>query len=406
MNNNFTQSRPSSNNFKAAIPSNSILWIVQNLSKFDLDWRNRVHVSEDDLANFDLIPAGSGIVLTPNHADEMDPRICFEISRRAQRRFVFMCNREAFSEIGGTAGWLLQRIGAFSVERGGHDVAAKQFATEVVLNGRDTLVIFPEGEIFYLNDSIQPFHSGAFEIGIQAIIERRKQSPQWTTFLLPMSIKYKYRDPVHEILDEKISRMEQFLSKGMTGFTLQSRADGVLAELIREKEMQLNLTPDEKEYAKLALRLADVRHAILRAVGEKHKNSYREQARTIDQSFQLAAELHKRMAQTQNSEHKADYIIDLAKLKEVEHLVSLNPGYADADPHPERLAELVIKLERELFGIKRPKQMAKRDVFIRIGKPIDLGAEVQEYLEAPHVVRHRLAESLRGQIQGFIDQSH
>ena len=56
------------------------------------------------------------------------------------------------------------------------------------------------------------------------------------------------------------------------------------------------------------------------------------------------------------------------------------PNYVDLDPSEERLAEMVIKLEREVYGFRRPRQMAKRDVFLRIGDPIDLGQFASDYL--------------------------
>ena len=64
-----------------------------------------------------------------------------------------------------------ERLGSFSVERGGHNEVAKRFAIDVVKRGQEVLVIFPEGEIYYLNDLVQPFKSGAVEIGMQAVVE-------------------------------------------------------------------------------------------------------------------------------------------------------------------------------------------------------------------------------------------
>ena len=98
-------------------------------------------------------------------------KACLELSRRCRRRFLYMMNREAFDEGLGLAGWWLQRLGAFSVERGGHNEVAKRFAIDVVKRGEEVLVIFPEGEIYYLNDLVQPFKSGAVEIGMQAVVE-------------------------------------------------------------------------------------------------------------------------------------------------------------------------------------------------------------------------------------------
>ena len=55
-------------------------------------------------------------------------RACLELSRRCGRRFLYMMNREAFDEGFGSAGWWLQRLGAFSVERGGRNEQAKRYA--------------------------------------------------------------------------------------------------------------------------------------------------------------------------------------------------------------------------------------------------------------------------------------
>ena len=106
-------------------------------------------------------------------------------------------NREAFDEGYGVAGWWLQRLGAFSVERGGlHNEEAKRYAIEVVMRGREVLVIFPEGEIYYLNDLVQPFKSGAVDIGMQAVVEAQRTRPGWTAYLVPMALKYRYREPI------------------------------------------------------------------------------------------------------------------------------------------------------------------------------------------------------------------
>lgn len=84
-------------------------------------------------------------------------------------------------------------------------------------------------------------------------------------------------------------------------------------------------------------------------------------------------------------------------------MASWQPHYVDLDPSQERLAEMVLKLEREVYGTNRPRQLAKRDVFLRIGDPIDLGRFVPCYLQDPQEVRHRVAEQLRDVIQNLVD---
>ena len=82
---------------------------------------------------------------------------------------------------------------------------------------------------------------------------------------------------------------------------------------------------------------------------------------------------------------------------------SWQPQYTDVDPSQERLAEMVLKLEREVYRTKRPRQLAKRDLFLRIGDPIDLGRFVPAYLRDARAVRHGVAEQLRAIIQILIN---
>jgi hypothetical protein len=47
--------------------------------------------------------------------------------------------------------------------------------------------------------------------------------------------------------------------------------------------------------------------------------------------------------------------------------------------------------------------VASRDVFLRIGEPIDLGPYVAPYLRDPQAVRNEVAGRLRDEIQALID---
>ena len=198
--------------FKPAMPAPWLISAAQQFVRAELALNNKIFLDAADLNVFDSIPKGSGTSLTSNHADETDPRVVVELSRRSGKRFISMCNREAFDENFGIAGWALQRLGHFSVERGAHDSNAKTFAIDVIKEGRDILVIFPEGEIFYMNEVVQPFHSGAIDLSMQAIVDKRKTDPTWTSFLVPMAIKYHYDPSVVSILENRIARIEKFLS--------------------------------------------------------------------------------------------------------------------------------------------------------------------------------------------------
>lgn len=91
--------------FRPATPQRWVLGPVQTYLRLDLAWRNRLRLERRDLEVLRDLPRGAGIILASNHADETDFKACLELSRRCNRRFLYMMNREAFDEGRGIAGW-------------------------------------------------------------------------------------------------------------------------------------------------------------------------------------------------------------------------------------------------------------------------------------------------------------
>jgi 1-acyl-sn-glycerol-3-phosphate acyltransferase len=393
--------------FRPARPWGWVIWAVQTFLRFDLAWRNQLHLEPRDLEVLRDLPQGAGIIIAANHADETDFKACLEVSRRSGRGFLFMMNREAFDEGYGAAGWWLQRLGAFSVERGGpHNEEAKRYAIEVVKRGREVLIIFPEGEIYYLNDLVQPFKSGAVEIGMQAVVEARRTRPDWTAYLIPMAIKYRYRQPIAPILERRTRLMEQRLNRCMSGRSLQRRLADILADLLHRQELTHHLKPDSDRLAALSDRVQEVRRAILSQVEEKYAGAnVNPRVKTMDRIWQLSSYLRDLLTRRGRSgtASRAQVRTDLEALTSVGQMGSWQPRYTDVDPSQERLAEMVLKLEREVYQTRRPHQLANRDVFLRIGEPIDMGCFTRAYHQDPQALRHRVAEQLRDTIQALIN---
>lgn len=389
--------------FLPAMPSPWLLPLVQTFIGIDLAINNHVHISDSDVRKLREIPPNTGMILTPNHADETDPRVCWDLARRCGKNFLFMCNREAFDEWNGVAGWGLQRLGVFSVERGGHDAPAKRYSVEVVAKGKDVLVIFPEGEIFYLNDSVQPFHSGAVDIGINAILEKRKTEPTFDAYIIPLAIKYRYREAVEKILEHRVHALEMKLSRDMHGYSLRKRLSMVFAEVLQREELKHNLQIQDDKYTELNERVKKVRRDILSEVERKYAGVAASQSRTIDRAWQLSAHVRELMSTSRDPERRAVLQEDLSNLKEVAQMASWQPEYWQSDPSTDRLAEVLLKMEREILHIQRPKQLARRHVYLKVGEPIKLSEYIVRYQTDAQELRHSLANQLRGVIQKLID---
>ena len=392
---------------KDFIPAKPAAWFIkltQELARFNLYLKNKIEMAERDLLHFHKIPRGSGIILTSNHADETDPQVCFELSRRANKRFITMCNREAFDEAFGIAKLLLPRLGVFSIKRGSHDSAAIAYAKDVVKQGEDVLVIFPEGEIYYLNEKIQPFHSGAVDICLQAIIEKRKTDPNWTAYIVPMAIKYHYDQSIGPELEKRIAKMEGAMSiKAESSTALPDRVLELQKALLQSEERIYKVGENAQTAKELREEIITTEQEILTEVLDKHPEvKVRQEAPTIDKAWQIEAELRNAISAEKDHDKRKQLELDLAALKEVAQLTSWHPHYYTKDPNPDRLAEVVLKLEREIYKIQRPKQIASRNVSVKIARPIDMGKHVDDYTKDPHTVRHAVSERLQHEIQSLV----
>lgn len=392
--------------FIPAKPTEWAIKIVQQLARFNLFLKNKIQLAEQDLLHFHKIPRGAGIILTSNHADEADPQVCFELSRRANKRFITMCNREAFDEAFGIPKFILPRLGVFSVKRGSHDSAAVSYAQDVVKQGENILVIFPEGEIYYLNEKIQPFHHGAVDICLKAIVEKRKSNPEWTAYIVPMAIKYHYDDSVLPELERRVAKMEEQMSiKPEKQASLPDRILELQKAMLQMEERLYKIGEDAENAKELKEEIITAEHDILTEVLDKHPEvKVRDDGATIDKAWQIEAELRKSIGNEKDPAKKKDLELDLRALKEVAQLTSWHPHYYTKDPSADRLAEVILKLEREIYKIKRPKQIASRHVSVKIAHPIDMGKHVDDYVKDPHTVRHTISERLQHEIQSLVDK--
>lgn len=108
------------------------------------------------------------VLLCPNHASNLDP-IYVAVALPNNYRLHFMGKEELFRKP--AIDWLLRKLGAFPVNRGGNDIQAVKTSIQVLKEG-DNLLIFPEGTTIRNGigsvDGLPPHaKSGAAMIGIR-----------------------------------------------------------------------------------------------------------------------------------------------------------------------------------------------------------------------------------------------
>ena len=137
-----------------------------------------------------MIRENDGVLLTPNHSHDSDPHVMMEVGQALQRQLYFMAAWQIFKGHRGIDGFVLQRMGAFSVDREGCDRRAMRQAVELMTSGR-WLVVSPRGRSITPTSVSTPLREGvAFMAGTaQKDLDKEGQGRK--------VLDHPHRDPLH-----------------------------------------------------------------------------------------------------------------------------------------------------------------------------------------------------------------
>lgn len=326
------------------------------------------------------------VLLTPNHPTNTEPALLFHLSCAIHKPFFYLACREAFEPLGGLWGEVIRRVGAFSVVRGTADRASFRATRELLTKSGAHMVIFPEGEVYSQNDSLLPFHSGVFQIAFWALEDLRKSTePDSDLFIVPVGVRYHFTRDMWPEIDASLARLEKF-----TGVPeeFSARADrygrlrAVGAAMLHslEREYRLPVPKDATDASDLTPRLDAVKEAILQRVaaaagvalpkGETLPERMRaliHVIETVTRDEPSAATPYDTELRRLQRDRARPLLNDLRRLA---NWIAVHDGYVAADPTPERMSDLLIRVERECFG--EAKLFGPRRCRVRIGEPLNL----------------------------------
>ncbi|MEK7853636.1 MAG: 1-acyl-sn-glycerol-3-phosphate acyltransferase [candidate division NC10 bacterium] len=392
--------------FRPARPSRSLIAIATLLNRVILPRHTTLDVRPADVALLRALPPGC--LIAPNHAHYADPQVTFELARRAGRRFIYMATREVFDGWWGWQGRIVQRLGVFSVNRGGANVEAQRFARGVLVAGEYDLLMFPEGEIYLLNDLVMPLKPGVARLALEVADELIRQGRPRRVPIVPVAVKYQFREDITPALEVAAARLETAVLGQPRSGPLYSRIVALGTELLARAERQYGMTPAPGEG--LYERVRRLRQSLLEDLERKHFGRVRE-GFDFDRARKLLIRIRQGLLTTTAG---GDYYgppaappgDPLTADLEAAHLcarsVAFQEDYLLQDPTPERMAETLTKLEREVLGSEIRGSLGRRRAVIRIAPPLDVleflageraGASRDDTIEAIVI---RLHEALQG----------
>jgi 1-acyl-sn-glycerol-3-phosphate acyltransferase len=279
-----------------------------------------------------------------------------------------MAAREGFEKNALTR-WVMQRGGAFSINREGADLAAIKMAIKVLQEGKFPLVIFPEGEIYHHMEELDELNEGVASIALRAA---SKLPEERRGYVVPASIRLMHDPVVEEGFSDRLSVLEQrILLKPRVDETPLERIFGLGGALLAVKEQEFL---GSAQQGNLTERIQRLRSTLMRHVEAEHGISNEELS--YPKRIKLVrAHIRKELTEGKNEpdeERKRILYDHLDRIFIVHQLYSYNRTYLINDPSVDRIAETIFKLEEDVLG--KAQYLGTRRADIRFGDPIDIAS--------------------------------
>ena len=310
---------------------------------------------------------------------------------------------------GPVIGWLLQRSGGIAIHRGRLDRPALAQARAALVQGRHALVVAPEGATNNLSGEMAPLEPGVAQLAFWAADDLTKAHDKRELRLLPLGIRYSWRQQRWRALDARLSALESHLGfdplEEPAEDPITPRRDRLLrigAHLMTALEQLERLNPPEE--ASLTERIEAYRlhglataeaHFQLKAGGTLQERCRRIEQAAWDRIYREGVEqlppLERGLADWEAQE--AD--LQLSRMRLVEHFTSVSGHYVSDQPDFDRLAEMLLLVEEAIGWIEsRPwparPSLGPQRVELSLGDPLAVESRLPDY----HRNRRRAVQDL------------
>lgn len=324
------------------------------------------------------------LVILPNHPTNTEPAILFKLGRKVNQPFHFVACREAFDHVRGFWGWLIQRLGAYSLVRGALDRQSFAMTKQLLAEPASKLVIFPEGEIYSQNDSLLPFQSGVIQLAFWGLEEARKKDPTADVKLLPIAIRYTFVQEMAPEIAASIERLERAVGLPIGSDDNYARVRRVGELVVAKLESQFELKPAPEislgermdvikrtqleraaEIAKVKTRGGPIAEEMRMVINAVHKVTDDASSAKTDYDRRLWEEARNHI---QPALHELDRLANW---------IAVYDGYVAASPSVERMVHLLVRMEKEVLG--QVLIRGKQEAHVAICEPISLFDNLAKY---------------------------
>ena len=343
----------------------------------------------------DSVAAGRGILLTPNHCRPSDPMVLAHLGYEVGRPIHIVASWHLFKE-SAVQTWLLRRAGAFSIYREGLDRDALKCATQILVEARRPLVLFPEGVISRTNDQVNHLMDGTVFIARAAAKQRAGTTPAGTVVIHPVAIRYFFEGDLAAVLIPALEGIERRLSwRPQSHLTLVDRVVKVGEALLVLKEIEYFGKPQAGDLKQRLTGLID--HLLVPLELEWLKGKRDEPMVTRVKNLRTVI-LPEMVAGELEEAERARRWRQLADIYLAQQLFFYPPGYFSPEPTAEKLLETVERFEEDLTD-QIPVHHPLRAV-VEVGEAIEVNP-IRERGVASDPVMVKIREALETMLVGL-----
>jgi 1-acyl-sn-glycerol-3-phosphate acyltransferase len=340
------------------------------------------------------IKAGHGIILAPNHCRPCDPFILTLLAAELRQPFYIMASAHLFMQ-GRIRRWLLCRAGVFSVFREGLDREALKTASQILVDARRPLVVFPEGVITRGNDRLGYVMDGVAFIARSAAKTRAKAEPVGQVVIHPTALRYTFGGDLRQSIEPILDLIEKRLGwRPYSGTSLVERVRRLGEALLTVKEVEYL---DAAQVGSRAERLPRLIDRVLGPLEQQYLSGQRE-ATTVARIKKLRVAILPALI-----EGKCTALEQAARWRHLDDctfaqaLESYPRGYIDGEPTTERLLETLERFEEDTTDTSR----VHRPMHCRV----DIGEALPVTTERPRGEADPLTVQLEGRLKTMLAES-
>jgi 1-acyl-sn-glycerol-3-phosphate acyltransferase len=340
---------------------------------------HKVNIDDDDLARLKALD-GKRTIICSNHSHRHDPAFLFSLSKIMHEEFNYVAAREIFDRWHGIFGWCLQRGGVYSVTRGVLDRASIATSKDIICRGEKKLVVFPECEVSGSPDRLLPLEQGLVSLFYRATEDVRRTAPHEPVYIVPLALKYRYLKDTTSKTKKALSKVEHSLGlptgNELTPIQRFRRASVAVAMSIEsEYELESAAGISDEE------RMTRAVYGLLKYISETLHVDLSEPEDVLNAVHALRNRVHIMIASREKS-NRSRYATKLHRenassltrlplaLERLVRLHALRDFLSATSFTEEGLVGAVELLEREVYGTVIQK--GPRNVYIKVGQPIDL----------------------------------